>query len=342
MEQVYTPKQNYKVLVNCMTYNQSKYIEDALEGFAMQKTNFPFVCLVMDDASTDGEQEVIKAWMERECDMMKAEYFEIEFSNIVIVPHKANLSCSFAFYMLKQNLYSTGKKGPLIQPWLDHSDYEALCEGDDYWTNPDKMRRQVEILDNNRYLSSCYSGFDSYINGELNKVNVLPRKKAGEYSIMTIEQWVNCWFTKTLTSMIRISALYEYNVMVKKYHFVRDVHLAFYLLKWGPSAYIHESMGVYNIQTGGVYSTLTSSQKAIENYNCYKELYDAEHHEVLKAKLLHSICLRAAFPRKEDSRFRLFYEAIQLCSSLSAYRSVLLCYVRLILNSLFKFGRKRV
>ena len=53
------PKQEYKVLVRCFTFNHSKYIEDTLNSFAMQQTNFPFVCLVIDDASTDGEQEVI-------------------------------------------------------------------------------------------------------------------------------------------------------------------------------------------------------------------------------------------------------------------------------------------
>lgn len=53
------PKQEYKVLVRCFIFNHSKYIEYTLNGFAMQQTNFPFVCLVIDDASTDGEQEVI-------------------------------------------------------------------------------------------------------------------------------------------------------------------------------------------------------------------------------------------------------------------------------------------
>lgn len=74
MQQIYTHKINYKVQARCLTYNQAKYIEDALNGFAMQQTNFPFVCLVIDDCSTDGEQEVIKSWMNRECDMDKAEY----------------------------------------------------------------------------------------------------------------------------------------------------------------------------------------------------------------------------------------------------------------------------
>ena len=120
MEQIYTPKQNYKVLVRCFTYNQSKYIEDALNGFAMQKTDFPFICLVMDDCSTDGEQEVIKAWIERECDMEKAEYLEIELSNIILAPHKSNTNCTLAFYFLKQNLYGTGnKKMKMVYPWRE-------------------------------------------------------------------------------------------------------------------------------------------------------------------------------------------------------------------------------
>lgn len=147
MEQVYIPKQNYKVLVRCFTYNQSKYIEDALNGFAMQKTDFPFVCLVMDDASTDGEQEVIKAWMERECDMERAENVEIEKSFITLVPHKTNSSCMFAFYFLKENLYGADdKKMCLVNPWREHCEYEALCEGDDYWIEPQKLQIETDYL----------------------------------------------------------------------------------------------------------------------------------------------------------------------------------------------------
>ena len=137
--QIYTPKQDYRVLVRCFTYNQSKYIEDALNGFAMQKTNFPFVCLVMDDCSTDGEQEVIKAWMERESDMSNAEWSEIEKSNITIVPHKSNKQCTFAFYFLKQNMYKVkAQKLEMANPWREHCEYEALCEGDDYWIKKDR------------------------------------------------------------------------------------------------------------------------------------------------------------------------------------------------------------
>lgn len=154
---IYIPKQDYKVLVRCFTYNQSKYIEDALNGFAMQQTNFPFVCLVMDDCSTDGEQDVIKAWMERECDVEKAEYIDLDLSNVILVPHKTNESCTFAFYLLKQNLWKQGnKKSTLVKPWREHCKYEAPCEGDDYWSDIKKLQKQANYLDTNADCCLCY------------------------------------------------------------------------------------------------------------------------------------------------------------------------------------------
>ena len=139
--QIYTPKQNYKVLVRCFTYNQSNYIEDALNGFTLQKTTFPFVCLVMDDCSTDGEQDVIKAWMERECNMTKVEYVNEGIADIIIVPHKKNENCNFAIYFLKKNLYKNPFKMQIVAPWREHCEYEATCEGDDIWTTDDKLQK---------------------------------------------------------------------------------------------------------------------------------------------------------------------------------------------------------
>lgn len=155
------PKLKYKVLVRCFTYNQSKYIEDALNGFAMQQTSFPFVCLVMDDASTDGEQDIIKKWMERECDMDKAEAVEIQTSIVITVPHKTNASCTFVFYFLKQNLYKEQvKKIEHVAPWREQCEYEALCEGDDYWINSDKLQAEVDYMDLHPKCSLVFTDFN--------------------------------------------------------------------------------------------------------------------------------------------------------------------------------------
>lgn len=151
------PERDYTVLVRCFTFNQSKYIEDALNGFVMQQTTFPFVCLVVDDASTDGEQEVIKTWLERECDMAEAKHIDIPTANVIIVPHKANKNCTMAVYLLKENLFrQREKKMKHVTPWREHCQYEALCEGDDYWINPLKLQKQVDYLETHPDYSMCF------------------------------------------------------------------------------------------------------------------------------------------------------------------------------------------
>ena len=55
----------FKVFVRCMTYNQSKYIVETMNGFTMQQTDFPFVCCIVDDSSTDGEQKIISKYLNK-------------------------------------------------------------------------------------------------------------------------------------------------------------------------------------------------------------------------------------------------------------------------------------
>ena len=144
---------DYKVLVGCMTYNHSKYIVDALNGFAMQKTNFPFACIVMDDASTDGEPEVIKEWLQKECAMERANYYDLELANVIFVPHKTNTNCTFAIYLLKRNLYKEEYlKFNLVKGLVGHGEYLALCDGDDYWTDITKLQSQADCLDRHPHI----------------------------------------------------------------------------------------------------------------------------------------------------------------------------------------------
>lgn len=179
--QIYIPTKDYKVVVRCFTYNQNKYIEDALNGFAMQHTNFPFACLVMDDCSTDGEQEVIHAWMKRECDMERAQFVDLELSTVVIVPHKGNNNCTFAFYFLKQNMYGIGgKKFLFVNPWRNHCVYKAFCEGDDYWIHPNKLQMQVDFLDAH---PECQYVFTArYVDNEIKHTRTEQRYKKRIYS----------------------------------------------------------------------------------------------------------------------------------------------------------------
>ena len=143
-------KDYYKVYVRSCTYNQSQYIEDCLNGVALQKTDFPFVHHVIDDCSTDGEQEVIKAWIERECDLETAEYYDNDICTITLAKNKSNFNYTLVAYFLKRNMYrEREEKEKLYAPWREVCPYEAICEGDDYWIASDKINTQINFLDKN-------------------------------------------------------------------------------------------------------------------------------------------------------------------------------------------------
>ena len=144
-------KDYYKVYVRSITYNQAPYIEDCMNGVAMQKTDFPFVHHVIDDCSTDGEQEVIKAWIERECDINNAEFYDNDICTITLAKHKSNMSYTIVAYFLKRNMYrERAKKEKLYTLWREICPYEAICEGDDYWIDAEKLKKEVEYLDEHK------------------------------------------------------------------------------------------------------------------------------------------------------------------------------------------------
>ena len=246
MEQVYKPKRNYRVFVRCNTFNQSKYIEDALNGFAMQQTSFPFVCLVMDDCSTDEEQDVIKAWMEHECDMEKAEYVEIELSHIILVPHKLNKSCTFAFYVLKRNTWKERNlKIAMYEPWRNHCEYEAICEGDDYWIHPQKLQRQADYLGSHPTISLVAGKCKTFLQKEK---TLIPSKSDSTY--MNFEEClthggIGC---ATCTVMYKINELEGFSNFIKGQKWqMGDFPLWLYLLRNKEGYAFDDDFSVYRV-----------------------------------------------------------------------------------------------
>ena len=152
----------YMVRVSCMTYNHAPYIEDAMNGFCMQETTFPFVCTIVDDASTDGEQEVIKKYLDEHFDLnddLVVRNEETDDYCLTFAQHKTNKNCYFAVLYLKYNHYSTKKpKKPYIKEWCE-TKYIAICEGDDYWIVPNKLQMQVEFMEGNTDYGLCHTNY---------------------------------------------------------------------------------------------------------------------------------------------------------------------------------------
>lgn len=198
---------NWKVLAISITYNQSKYILDTLNGFTMQQTNFPYVCTIIDDASTDGEQEVIMQYMhEHFCmdDKEVAYIQETDYAHFFFAQHKMNKNCYFVACLLKYNHYSrkiSYKKLQYIKEWWDDSEYIALCEGDDFWIDSTKLQKQVSFLDTHAEYSLCGSnGFIHWDEG-IYKPSYFNRVFANRD--VDIQELINGWFFPTASICYR-------------------------------------------------------------------------------------------------------------------------------------------
>lgn len=124
-------EQTMGVSIICNTYNHEKYIRDALDGFIMQQTDFPFEILIHDDASTDKTQDIIREYEQKYPALVKPIYqVENQYSK-----HDGTISRI-------QNERAKGK-------------YIACCEGDDYWTDPRKLQKQYDFMETHPDYSMC-------------------------------------------------------------------------------------------------------------------------------------------------------------------------------------------
>lgn len=124
---------NIEVSVFCLTYNHEPYIREAIESFLMQKTNFPFEIIIHDDASTDGTPRIIQEYAEKYPEIVKP-IFQTENQ------YSKHGGTEFMF-----RLFSRCAKGK----------YLAVCDGDDYWTDPYKLQKQYDFMEKHPKCSLC-------------------------------------------------------------------------------------------------------------------------------------------------------------------------------------------
>lgn len=258
------------VSVCCITFNHSEFIRACLDGFLSQETNFQFEIIINDDCSTDGTKEII------------LEYASKHPGIIVPVFHR-------------ENKYSQGIRGMFINYVFPKArgKYIAMCEGDDYWTDPLKLQKQFDFLENNPSYGMIAGGFIARDIQQGTDEIVIEKYSDTKNAIplpgfdITFERMKHHWLTKTLTVFFKKELL---NLeILNKYQYLRDVHISYHLLKAGKGYYLKEVLGVYHIHSGGIYSGIQEVAKRLDKYKLYDELYQKSPDDYTRFRLLKSI-----------------------------------------------------
>ena len=134
------------VSISCCTFNHERFIEDALEGFLIQDTDFPFDILIHDDASTDRTAAIIREYQQQYPNLIKPIY-------------------------QTENQFSQGKKVARLNRNRAEGRYIAFCEGDDYWISAEKLQRQFDVLNQNQDIGMVHTEI-LYVNNE--KLTITP------------------------------------------------------------------------------------------------------------------------------------------------------------------------
>ena len=260
---------HFKVSVWCNTYNQASYIKDTMDGFCMQQTSFPFACLIMDDASTDGEPAVIRQYLNDHFDTEWTK--ETDDYHLTLARHQENRHCYFAVYLLKYNHYSIKK--PRLKYYrevTDEIDYVALCEGDDYWTDAHKLQKQADALDANPQATLVYTNFQT-IDGEGNPISRpfikdFPGRSHSGDNLPTLLRYGN--YIMVLTSM------YRYKVFESEYLTNSPVRMDFNTTMaaalMGDFIWMPEQTGCYrSLESGMVRSNLQKGLRWIQDIYRY-------------------------------------------------------------------------
>ena len=249
-----------KASIVCVTYNQAKYIRRAIGSFLTQKTDFPFEIILADDCSTDGTSAI--------CDEYAAKYPDV-------IRH------------IRGDYNVGGVENERRAIDAAQGEYIAVCEGDDYWTDPKKLQKQVEFLEAHSDYSVTWTRYEKYVQSKdtyLSDGNDDLFCGGKEYIDITTHMFLHRWMTQYLTMVFRRSA-YD-NSWCNKYHYFRDSHQFYHLLQKGKGAILNFIGGVYRLTGEGVYSDLDHLKRQKIQIEVFKELWKVNNDEDAKSMYL--------------------------------------------------------
>lgn len=233
------------VSICCITYNHEAYIAEALEGFLMQQTNFRYEILIGEDQSTDGTRAIINSYIGKYPDRIR------------LVGHDKNIGA--INNQISLFVAAEGK-------------YIAMCDGDDFWTDPAKLQKQVDFLEANEdYVICCHH---TKVINDLNETVYLkqdPKDLEFEYGDVLLGKREE---TRICSLMMRNLEEIR-NIRRQGWYF--ETHGSDTLLKLyamaatGKKIYVlPEVMACYRLHTGGIWSMIDPKirkSKMVSDFN---------------------------------------------------------------------------
>ena len=232
-----------RVTVLVMTYNHEAFIRTAVDSALMQQTTFPYEVLISEDCSTDGTRDTVKKYAAENPDRVR----------LILSEHNVR----------SNEVVARGIRDA-------RGEFIALLDGDDYWTAPHKLQKQVEFLDAHPECTICFHQM-KVMEEDGSRPDWLWTPQ-NQKTISTIE---NLWmgnYIATASTMFRRASIGAPPTWYDAFFPITDWPLHLLNAENGTVGYINEVMGVYRYHSGGLYSSLEQERKLDETLKLYRRL----------------------------------------------------------------------
>lgn len=256
------------VTVICTTYNHEKYIRDALNGFVLQKTTFPFKVIVQDDASTDGTASIIREYEAK---------------------HPLLFHC--IYHQVNQYQLGVNKFRKFIEPLLGGK-YVAYCEGDDYWIDKNKLQREIDYMEAHPDCSQCCHAYNKIRAND--KALLFINRSAECERDLTPEELIMYNNPPQLCTQVFKREVVEFDMPCTALAKVGDYPLLLKSLLFGNVHYIDEVMSSYRVRADGswsqrVYARIEKQSEHKQNIivflEAFNEYTEFKYNKPIKQKL---------------------------------------------------------
>lgn len=243
-----------KVTVIVFAYNQEQYIAQAIESILMQQTDFVYEINILEDCSTDRTRAIVLDFQRRYPDKIRVD----------LPVQNQNNNKAFATAVC-----------------MAQSQYIALLDGDDYWTSPHKLQKQVDFLDRHPESVTCFHAVQVFYEDGSRPARISKSQKPA----LTIEDILEGLIIQTGSTMFRRSAVQNFPEWYQTAG-IGDWELHIFLAQHGNAAYLDTVMSAYRKHRGGIYtsaSRISVLKARVAMYEQIDAYLDFRYHKLIRS-----------------------------------------------------------